>query len=221
MRDVKVSCDGAEEEVAAAQSERLQQLGGVGAGGAPVAALTMVQAVSKMKAELELEPELNALQAVSAGAEMLGVEFEPGEGGSAPTLKDKVGKLCREAVLPNGASAAFASSWLTGSCDRAGNRDRVGQRQPAGNGPSARERSAGARSGRGGGRRRRQCGGAGAAAADAGRAVRGLLRRGHQAAVQRRRDGTHAPRHHRKISGRSPNDEGEGALVRAFTPLQR
>ena len=116
LRDVKVSCDGAEEEVAAAQSQRLQQLGeaggagGAGAGGAQVAALTMVQAVSKMKAELELEPELNALQAVSAGAEMLGVEFEPGEDGSAPTLKDKVGKLCREAVLPNGASAPLAYS---------------------------------------------------------------------------------------------------------------
>ena len=57
-----------------------------------------VQAANKMKTELGLAQELNASDAVVAGAELLGVTFESGEGGKTLTLKERVAVLCREAV---------------------------------------------------------------------------------------------------------------------------
>ena len=60
--------------------------------------LRRVQAASKMKTELGLSPDLNASDAVVAGAELLGVTFNSMEDGKPLTLKERVAFLCREAV---------------------------------------------------------------------------------------------------------------------------
>lgn len=57
-----------------------------------------VQAANKMKLELGLSQDLNASDAVAAGAEILGVTFESVEGGKTLTLKERVAVLCQEAV---------------------------------------------------------------------------------------------------------------------------
>ena len=59
-----------------------------------------VQAATKMKAELGLSEDLNASDAVVAGAELLGVSLESLDGKSL-TLKERVAVLCREAVSWN------------------------------------------------------------------------------------------------------------------------
>ena len=56
-----------------------------------------VQAANKMKTELGLSQDLNASDAVVAGAELLGVTFESPDG-KPVTLKQRVAILCREAV---------------------------------------------------------------------------------------------------------------------------
>ena len=56
-----------------------------------------VQAANKMKTELGLSQDLNASDAVVAGAELLGVTFESPDEKSL-TLKERVAVLCREAV---------------------------------------------------------------------------------------------------------------------------
>jgi hypothetical protein len=90
-------------QVAAAeqQSQRLAKLGG-GSGSVPNP-LTMAQAASKMKEELGLAEDLNASDAVLAGAELLGVTFDAvDERGKPLTLKARVAVLCREAGIELG-----------------------------------------------------------------------------------------------------------------------
>ena len=93
-----VAAASASASAAAEQAARLEKLNS----NSGVAPLTMVQAATKMKSELGLGDDLNASQAVVAGAELLGLTLDSDEDGKPLTLKMKVAKLCSEAGIELG-----------------------------------------------------------------------------------------------------------------------